>query len=143
MVHEQLEKCINNQQLKNHEIVQLEEEISLINKARSRGKRLKQFVVECFINLFLYVRREKIRTKGFIIRLGLRSATIYVPMYNLIKEVSWKGSASYLEKDKIELILKHNEEVVVQEFQKNDSIDVEMEWEIHQEVQLNLIINHN
>jgi hypothetical protein len=61
-----------------------------------RAKRLKQFVVECFINLFLYVRRERIRTKGFIIKLGLRSATIFVPTYNLIKEVSWKGSTSYL-----------------------------------------------
>ena len=44
----------------------------------------------------LNVRREKIMTKGFIIRLGLRSATIFVPTYNLIKEVSWKGSTSYL-----------------------------------------------
>jgi exoribonuclease R len=113
IVHEQLEKCISNQQLKNNEIIQLEEEIELINKARIRGKRLKQSVVECFINLFLYVRREKIRTKGFIIKLGLRSATIFVPMYNLIKEVSWKGSTSYLEKDKIELIMKSEEETLV------------------------------
>lgn len=32
--------------------------------------------------------------------------------------------------------------MMVKEFQKNDSIDVEMSWEIHQEVQLSLIIEH-
>ena len=73
----------------------------MINKARAKGKRLKQFVVECFINLYLYHRREKITTKGFIIRLGLRSATIYVPVYNLIKDVTWNGNTSYTDKDKI------------------------------------------
>jgi exoribonuclease R len=142
MVHEQLERCISNQQLRNHEIVQLEEEIELINRARARGKRLKQLVVECFINLFLYSRREKIRTKGFIIKLGLRSATIFVPTYNLTKEVSWRGSTAYLDKDRIELAIRTEQGALLWEFQKNDSIDIEMNWEQHQEVQLNLIVEH-
>ena len=55
------------------------------------------------MNLYLHHKGEKITTKGFIIRLGLRSATIYVPQYNLIKDVSWQGSTSYSDKDKIEL----------------------------------------
>lgn len=33
--------------------------------------------------------------------------------------------------------------MLVKEFQKNDSIDVEMSWEIHQEVHLSLIIEHD
>ena len=74
-----------------------------MNRARIRGKRLKQCVVECFINLFLYSQQSKIRTKGFIIKLGLRSATIFLPTYNLIKEVGWKGSAAYLDKDRVEV----------------------------------------
>lgn len=73
----------------------------MINKARARSKRLKQFVVECFINLYLYSRRQKIRTKAFIIRLGLRSATVFMPLYNLTKEVPWRGSTSYLERDRV------------------------------------------
>jgi exoribonuclease R len=101
IVHEQLEKCINNQTLKPKDIAQLEEEIELMNRARARNKKLKQFVVECFMNMYLFHSREKISTKGFIIRLGLRSATIYVPQYNLIKDVTWNGSASYSDKDKV------------------------------------------
>jgi len=34
-------------------------------------------------------------------------------------------------------------EIILKEFQKNDSLDVEISHEIHQEVQLNLIIKHN
>jgi len=55
------------------------------------------------MNIYLHHKGEKINTKGFIIRLGLRSATIYVPQYNLIKDVTWSGSTSFSEKDKIEL----------------------------------------
>lgn len=39
--------------------------------------------------------------------------------------------------------MKNGQDVIVKEFQKNDSIDIEMGWEIHQEVQLTLIIQHN
>lgn len=53
------------------------------------------------MNLYLYHSRQKMKTKGFIIKLGLKSATIYVPQYNLIKEVAWDGHAIYTEKDKI------------------------------------------
>lgn len=65
------------------------------------------------MNLYLYHCREQIKTKGFILRLGLRSATIYVPQYNLIKEVAWTGHATYTDKDKIELMLKHQGEKIV------------------------------
>lgn len=53
------------------------------------------------MNLYLYHGRERINAKGFIIRLGLRSATIFVPAYNLIKDVVWSGSTSYVEKDRV------------------------------------------
>jgi len=37
--------CISQKQLKVSEIAQLEEEIELINKARTKSKKLKQSVV--------------------------------------------------------------------------------------------------
>jgi hypothetical protein len=113
-----------------------------MNKARVKNKRLKQFVVECFINLYLYHCREQIKTKGFIIRLGLRSATIYVPEYNLIKEVPWTGHASYTDRGKVEMVLWRDGEKIGYEFQKNDSLDVEIKWEKHQEVQLSIVMEH-
>ena len=57
--------------------------------------------MECFINLFLHHKGHNIRTKGFIVKLGLRSATIYVPTYSLIKEVPWRGSTAYAERDTV------------------------------------------
>ena len=118
----------------------LEEEIELVNRARARGKKLKQGVVECFINLYLYHCRERIRTKGFIIKLGLRSATIYVPQYNLVKEVAWPGNTTYSDKGKVELVIEAGEERILRDFQKNDSLDIEIKSEKHQEVQLSLVI---
>jgi len=50
---------------------------------------LKQKVFESFINLYLYKKQEKVTTKGFITSLGLKSASIYVPIYNIIKDVFW------------------------------------------------------
>ena len=65
------------------------------------------------MNLYMYHRGEKINTKGFIIRLGLRSSTIYVPQYNLIKEINWNGNTSYADKDKIELVMGWGEQKIV------------------------------
>lgn len=59
------------------------------------------------MNLFLYQNKEKIITKGFILKLGLRSATIYVPHYNIIKDIDWQGPTAYLDKDKIEVTMKN------------------------------------
>ena len=89
---------------------------------------MKQYVVECFMNLYLYHCIERIKTKGFVIRLGLKSATIYVPQYNLIKEVAWNGNTYYSDKDRIELTFYDGRERIVREFQKNDSLDIEIEW---------------
>ena len=74
--------------------------------------------------------------------MGIRSATIYVPQYNLIKEVPWNGNASYTEKDRIELVMRGKGEKIVREFQRNDSLDVEIQWEKHQEIQMSIVIDH-
>lgn len=92
------------------------------------------------MNLFMYHSGEKIKTKGFIISLGLKSATIYVPHYNIIKEVVWTCPTSYLDKDIIEVTLQARDSKIIKEFHKNDSIDIEIYSEIHQEVKLNLIV---
>ena len=115
----------------------------MINKARSRGKKLRQGVVECFINLYLYHCRERIKTKGFILKLGLRSATIYVPQYNLVKEVIWPGNTTYSDKGKVKLVIETDDDNILREYQKNDSLDIEIRSEKHQEVELSLMIEHN
>lgn len=101
VVHEQLQMCLAGRSYSCREVVVLEQEIACINNARLRSKKLKQRVVECFINLFLHHKGHTIRAKGFIVKLGLRSATIYVPTYNLIKEVPWQGSTAYAERDTV------------------------------------------
>ncbi len=41
----------------------------------------------------------KIEVKGFIKTLGQKSATIYIPIYNIIKEVEWPTTSEYTSKD--------------------------------------------
>jgi len=57
--------------------------------------------------------------------------------------VDWKGEASYIDKDKIEYIGTFGDETITKVFEKYECLDVEMNWEIHHEVQLNLIIDCN
>ena len=40
--------------------------------------------------------------------LGLHSATLYVPLYNIIKEVDWNADVEYANKDTIKVKLGHN-----------------------------------
>jgi hypothetical protein len=113
-------------------------EVNKINAARTRGKKLKQKVIESFINLYLYKKQEKVSTKGFVISLGLKSASIYVPIYNIIKDVFWEGKAEYTEKVAIELTYQDENGMNKREFQRNDSVDIEVECDIHQEVKVHL-----
>ena len=93
------------------------------------------------MNLFLHHQDLTIRTKGLIVKLGLRTATIYVPNYNLIKEVPWKGSTSYLDRDTVEVRLSSPHPDIILEYHKNQTIDVELGAERHQQIQLRLILN--
>ena len=52
-------------------------------------------VVECFMNMHLYKENKKINAKGIILSLGLKSANVYIPGYNIIKEVPWKSNVEY------------------------------------------------
>jgi hypothetical protein len=47
-----------------------------------------------------------------------------VPVYNLIKDVTWNGNTSYTEKDRVELVMGTGKDKIVREFQKNDSLDI-------------------
>ena len=69
---------------------------------------MKQAVVESFLNLFLFTKKQKITTKALIMSLGLHSATLYVPLYNIIKEVDWNADVEYANKDTIKVKLGHN-----------------------------------
>jgi exoribonuclease R len=108
IVHEQLLETLKDKRIKtepscsykkvNYKTERLLREIEYSNKARFRNKKLKQMVVECFMNMHLYKENKKINAKGIILSLGLKSANIYIPGYNIIKEVPWKNHVEYSEK---------------------------------------------
>jgi hypothetical protein len=57
--------------------------------------------------------------------LGLKSATIYLPFYNLIKEVSWSCQVSSAGKDSVYCkSTDKNGKSFMKQLSKNDSIDV-------------------
>ena len=53
---------------------------------------MKQLVVECFLNLYLHKKGVTLSAKALIMSLGLKSATLYIPLYNIVKEVPWSRS---------------------------------------------------
>ena len=98
---------------------------------------MKQLVVECFLNLYLFQQKAKIEAKALVMSLGLKTATVYIPLYNLVKEISWsvQVSSSGKETVKVEGPSGDGEEYTVS---KNDSIDVEIEADVHQEVKVTM-----
>ena len=75
--------------------------------------------------------------------LGLKSATIYLPFYNLIKEVSWSCIVTNSGKDSITAKTTNKEgKTYCKQISKNDSIDVEMEFDVHQEVKITMQVKN-
>ena len=62
-------------------------EIEYANKARYRNKKLKQMVAECFINMVLHKEKKKLKARGLVMSLGLKSVTVYISGYHIVKEV--------------------------------------------------------
>ena len=91
-------------------------------------------VTECFINILLHKENKKLKAKGLILSLGLKSATIYIPGYHLTKEVAWEDKAEYSQKEgvKVKIPSENPEKERWVEFQRNDSVDIEIESELHQ-----------
>lgn len=133
IVHEQLNTCLQKQKVPKYER-RLELEIEVINKARARNKKLKQVVVESFLNLFLFTTKQKLSTKALIMSLGVHSATLYIPFYNIIKEVDWNTRVSYESKDTLKVDLGEKSKLL----QKNDSIDILIEDSVNQEVKIKM-----
>jgi hypothetical protein len=104
-----------------------------------KSKKLKQCVVEGFLNLYLYQNKEKITAKGMAMCLGQKSVTLYLPFYNLIKEVPWSSQVVCSGKGSV-TIKSIGKDGCAEERQisKNDSIDVEMEFDVHQEVKITM-----
>lgn len=74
--------------------------------------------------------------------LGLRSATIYLPFYNLIKEVNWSCHVTSSGKDSILAKINKDGNIHSKQISKNDSIDVEMECDVHQEVKITMLVKN-
>lgn len=103
ITHEQLGYCLLTNGHKPKFNPALEEQIEFANRARAKNKRLRQAIVEGFLNLYLYQNKEKVKAKAMVMCLGLKSVTIYLPFYNLIKEVSWSSSVSSAGKDSVSI----------------------------------------
>jgi exoribonuclease R len=101
ITHEQLSCCIEScgQKIKYNRA--LDEEIEWANRARLKNKKLRQCVVEGFLNLYLYQNKEKIVGKAMALCLGLKSVTLYLPFYNIIKEVNWNSPVMSSGKDAV------------------------------------------
>lgn len=81
--------------------------------------------MEGFLNLYLYQNKEKVKAKAMVMCLGLKSVTIYLPFYNLIKEVSWSCSVASAGKDSVSVeMVDANGKTSKKQISKNDSIDV-------------------
>lgn len=137
IVHEQLDHCLT-QGTKPKYNMRLDEEIEFVNRARARNKKMKQLVVECFLNLFLFQQGDKISVKALVMSLGLKSVTVYIPLYNLVKEINWSTEVKANGKESVKLWRERREFVV----SKNDSIDVEIEADVHQEVRVSLLVKN-
>jgi hypothetical protein len=77
--------------------------------------------VESFLNLYLHQKKEKIAVKALVMSLGLHSATLYIPLYNIMKEVDWKVPVVHSSKDTLKVTIFPGHHI---EIQKNDSIDI-------------------
>ncbi len=96
------------------------------------------------MNMHLYKENKKINAKGIILSLGLKSANVYIPGYNIIKEVPWKSNVEYSQKEGIRVKqknLNNPEDEKWIDLQRNDSIDIEIESQLHQEVGVTILAN--
>ncbi len=58
-------------------------------------------------------------TKAFITSLGFKSASLYIPIYNIIKEVFWEGKAELTEKNTVEVTYMSESGMSKCEYQRN------------------------
>ena len=127
IVHEQLNSCLFKQKIPKYER-RLEIEIDIINKARSRNKKLKQIVSESFLNLFLYLKQKTLNAQAIVMSLGLQTISLFIPMYNIIKEVDWTVPVEYIDKDGVKLSLGKSSRKIY----KNDTIGIMIESSMDQ-----------
>lgn len=143
ITHEQLGYCLLANGHKPKFSPALEEEIDFANRARAKNKKLRQAIVEGFLNLYLYQNKEKVKAKAMVMCLGLKSVTIYLPFYNLIKEVNWNCPVASAGKDSVSVdITDGNGNKSKKQISKNDSIDVEMEFDVHQDVKIKMLVKN-
>lgn len=90
VVHEQLMKCLNKEGLTEEEEKRLTVEIQRMNEGRSATKRLRQKIVDAFFCLLIDYTNKTIKTKAILTSFGISSVSLFIPEYDLIKEVFWK-----------------------------------------------------
>lgn len=90
VVHEQLLKCLKKEKLTEEEEKRLTLEISRMNEGRQATKRLKGKIVDAFFCLLVDHTNKPIITKAIITSFGITSVSLFIPEYDLIKEIIWK-----------------------------------------------------
>lgn len=67
------------------------EEIESINLGRRYTKRLKKDINEVYLCLMIFKTKQLIETYGIIASFGISSVSIYIPLFDMMKEVMWKS----------------------------------------------------
>jgi exoribonuclease R len=86
LVHETLTQIITNQPLTSIS----SSEIEKINNGRKGTKRLKKDLNEIYLCLMIYHTKKPIECEGIISSFGLESVSIFIPLFDMQKEVLWK-----------------------------------------------------
>ena len=86
VVHEVLTKIIEGKEPK--ELSQ--EEIEKINLGRRSTKRLKKDLNEVYLCLMVYHTKTNVEAEGIISSFGVESVSIYIPLFDMQREVLWK-----------------------------------------------------
>ena len=71
--------------------------------------------------------------QAIVMSLGLQTITLFIPMYNIIKEVDWPVPVEYIDKDGIACLGRSRREIY-----KNDTIDITIESSMDQEIRVRL-----
>lgn len=90
IAHEQLFMALKNKNYTPDQEKRLETEVLRLNSGRQATKRLKQRIVDSFFCLLIDHTNKTIETKAIITSFGINSVSLFIPEYDLIKEIYWK-----------------------------------------------------
>lgn len=82
--------CLKKQSYTPEQEKQLGIEVARLNSGRQATKRLKQRIVDSFFCLLIDHTNKPIKAKAILTSFGINSVSIFVPEYDLMREIYWK-----------------------------------------------------